>query len=143
MKILLAVDDSKYSDTALESLMNQVPPAHADVRVLHVVDVTLGDYQSQDVLEGAHQAKLSYAHELVNRYARKLKEAGYAAQPLVKQGGPQETIVEFAEQWHPDLIFLGSHGRRGWKRLTLGSVSEAVAHHVHCSVVIARPQQHG
>lgn len=140
MKVLLAVDDSKYSETALEALKNQVTTTGADVRVLHVVEVTLGDYQSQDFLEGAHNAKMSYAHELVNRYVKKLKEAGYAAEPVVKQGDPQGTIVEFAEQWQPDLIFLGSHGRRGWKRLTLGSVSEAVVHHVHCSVVIARPQ---
>jgi len=142
MKVLLAVDDSRYSEVALQALMNQVPPAHADVRVLHVVDISLGDYQSQDVLEGAHKAKMNYAHELVGRYSKKLKDAGYTAEPLVKQGGPQGTIIEFAEQWKPDLIFLGSHGRRGWKRLTLGSVSEEVAHNVHCSVVIARPLQH-
>jgi len=142
MKVLLAVDDSKYSEAALQALLTQIKPENAEVSVLHVVDVTLGDYQSQDVLEGAHRAKMNYAHELVNRYVETLKEAGFAAQPVVKQGGPQGTIVEFAEQWQPDLVFLGSHGRRGWKRLTLGSVSEAVAHHVHCSVVIARPQLH-
>jgi nucleotide-binding universal stress UspA family protein len=142
MKILPPVDDSKYSEAALEALMSQITPTNADVCVLHVLDVGLGDYQSQDVFEGAHRARMVYARELVDRYARKLKEGGYTVESVVKQGGPQGTIVEFAEQWQPDLIFLGSHGRRGWKRLTLGSVSEAVAHHVHCSVVIARPQQH-
>jgi nucleotide-binding universal stress UspA family protein len=142
MKVLLPVDDSRYSEVALEALMTQIKPADANVCVLHVVDVTLGDYQSQDIPEGSHRAKMSYARELVDRYANKLKEAGYAVDALVKQGGPQGTIVEFADRWQPDFVFLGSHGRRGWKRLTLGSVSEAVAHHVHCSVVIARPQIH-
>jgi nucleotide-binding universal stress UspA family protein len=142
MKVLLAVDDSRCSEAALQSLMTQIQPANAEVCVVHVVEPSLGDYQSQDVFEGAHGAKVGFAHELVERFAKPLKEAGFATKTVVHDGTATDAIVAFAEDYKPDYIFLGSHGRRGWKRLTLGSVSEAVARHVHSSVVIVRTQQH-
>jgi nucleotide-binding universal stress UspA family protein len=142
MKVLLAADDSRYSEAALQALMTQIQPANTEVCVLHVVEVSLGDYQSQDVFEGARGAKVGFAHELAERFAKPLKEAGFATKTVVQEGIAKDAIVEFAESYRPDYIFLGSHGRRGWKRLTLGSVSEAVARHVHSSVVIVRTQPH-
>jgi nucleotide-binding universal stress UspA family protein len=49
-----------------------------------------------------------------------------------------EVILEEARRWDADLIIVGSHGRRGFKRFLLGSVSEAVAMKAHCSVVVVR-----
>lgn len=138
MKILLAVDESTYSQAAKNALISQLHPADAEVRVLNVVEPSIGEYQSADVLEGARKAKLEYASKLTSRLARELKSAGFASEPVVEEGNATSSIVEFAEKWHPDYIFLGSHGRTGWKRLALGSVSEAVAHKVPCSVVIVR-----
>ncbi len=43
-----------------------------------------------------------------------------------------------AKKWNADLIVVGSHGRRGFKRFLLVSVSEAVAMNAHCSVVVVR-----
>jgi len=142
MKVLLAADDSRYSEAALQALMTQIQPANTEVCVLHVVEASLGDYQSQDVFEGARGAKVGFAHELAERFAKPLKEAGFTTKTVVREGTAKDAIVEFAESYKPDYIFLGSHGRRGWKRLTLGSVSEAVARHVHSSVVIVRAQPH-
>lgn len=56
----------------------------------------------------------------------------------VLAGSPKRTIVEEAEDWGADLIFVGSHGYRAWERLLLGSVSQAVAAHARCSVEIVR-----
>jgi nucleotide-binding universal stress UspA family protein len=140
VKILLAVDDSKYSQAATQALMAQMQPSNAEVCVLNIVEPSLGDYQSADVLEGARDAKFKYANELTARFAKELKDAGYSSKPVVEEGDAKRSIVEFAESWKPDYVFLGSHGRTGWKRFTLGSVSEAVAHHVPCSVVIVRDQ---
>jgi len=38
-------------------------------------------------------------------------------------------IIDSAEQWHADLIVLGSHGRKGLDRFLMGSVSDAVTRH--------------
>jgi nucleotide-binding universal stress UspA family protein len=57
------------------------------------------------------------------------------AMPL---GEPRAVILDTAKTWGANLIVLGSHGRRGMDRFLLGSVSEAVAIHAHCSVEVIR-----
>jgi nucleotide-binding universal stress UspA family protein len=51
---------------------------------------------------------------------------------------PKDAIVEEAESWGADLIVVGAHGYRGYERLRLGSVSQAVAANARCSVEIVR-----
>jgi nucleotide-binding universal stress UspA family protein len=47
-------------------------------------------------------------------------------------------LLDEAAAWKADLIVLGSHGKHGLERLVLGSVSETVAIHAHCSVEVIR-----
>jgi nucleotide-binding universal stress UspA family protein len=61
----------------------------------------------------------------------------------VLSGKPKEAILKDAENWVADLIVVGSHGRRGFKRFLLGSVSEEVAMNAHCSVVVVRGPRKG
>jgi nucleotide-binding universal stress UspA family protein len=56
----------------------------------------------------------------------------------IVEGSPKRAILDEAEAWVADLIVVGSHGRRGLDRFLLGSVSQAVALHAHCSVEIVR-----
>ena len=51
---------------------------------------------------------------------------------------PKRAIVEYAETYKPDLIVVGSHGRNSWQRALLGSVSQSVALHAPCSMLIVR-----
>jgi nucleotide-binding universal stress UspA family protein len=56
-------------------------------------------------------------------------------------GPAREVILGEAEALGADLIVVGSHGRGFWKRLLLGSVSQAVATHAACSVEIVRDKK--
>ena len=53
---------------------------------------------------------------------------------------PFQVILHEADQWRADLIVLGSHGRSGFDRFVMGSVSEAVGLRAKCSVEIVREQ---
>jgi len=53
-------------------------------------------------------------------------------------GSPAKVILDTADWWHPDLVVLGSHGRSGFARLILGSVSLQVLSKAPCSVRIAK-----
>jgi len=72
-----------------------------------------------------------------------LAKAGLATTCVVAE--PKETIAHsilaIAEERKADLIVLGSHGRRGFDRLIMGSVSETVAPHAKCSVEVVRMHQ--
>ncbi len=141
MKILLAVDDSKYSEAALHALIRQIRPEKTEVTVLHVVELALADFGSLETFEAIRATRLKVARELVEHFTKELKKAGYSAKSVVEEGDAKSTIINFAEKWKAEVIFVGSHGRKVFERLTLGSVSDAVARHAHCSVEIVRASQ--
>jgi nucleotide-binding universal stress UspA family protein len=51
---------------------------------------------------------------------------------------PTHGLVDAAAGAQADLVVVGSHGRRGVRRLLLGSVAEVTVRHAHCSVLVAR-----
>jgi nucleotide-binding universal stress UspA family protein len=63
---------------------------------------------------------------------------GARVEALLPKGDPRAVILDTAKAWPADLIVLGSHGLRGFDRLLMGSVSESVAVHAHCSVEVIR-----
>ena len=144
MKILLAVDDSSYSRHASRTLVAQFRPQNTEVRVLSVVE-PISVYISADAfphftpqVEAIEQDRRKQATDLVNRVAKQAEEAGFSASRAVDFGDPKTKIIENASSWGADLIVMGSHGWKGINRFLLGSVSEAVARHAHCSVEIVR-----
>ena len=140
MKILLAIDDSKFSEAAVKSLPGQFRPQDTEVRVLHVVEPTVISEPPQ-MSRGYYpelEDQLSQAHEMVERAAKTLSSAGFSVATSVVTGDARSVILDDAAEWHADLIVLGSHGRTGLGRFFLGSVSEAVARHARCSVQIVR-----
>ena len=78
------------------------------------------------------------AQDTVSDAKEVLASAGLKPTGVVLSGNTRAEILKDAKQWGADLIFVGSHGRRGFKRLLLGSVSEGVAMDAHCSVVVVR-----
>lgn len=58
----------------------------------------------------------------------------------VLSGSPAQQIVRQAEAWEADLVVVGSHGYGLLERVFLGSVSDHVANHAPCSVLIVRPR---
>jgi len=144
MRILLALDDSKCSMGAMDSLIAQFKTKDAEVRLVHVVEPfparlarRRGSRQSPDfVAARVEQRKL--AEELLSRATEKLCSAGFKVTSSVKEGDARSVILKHAESWRADLIMVGSHGRTGLDRFLMGSVSEAVARHAHCSVEIVR-----
>ena len=147
MKILLAIDDSKFSEAAIEAVIRQATPQETEVRVLHVIEPILiyPDDQAWGYGPEAPQVlkeQRKEAEELVARAGQTLREKNFKVMTAVEEGNPKEVIIDSAAEWHADLIVVGSHGRKGLDRFFMGSVSEAVARHAHCSVQIVRVQSH-
>jgi nucleotide-binding universal stress UspA family protein len=144
MKILLAVDDSKFSEAALQMVVSQHHPQETEVRVLHVVEpmaLAMPPLMAQGYapeLDEVRKEQLKQGQELTARTAEKLRAAGFQAETDVYEGNARTEVVDLAAEWHADLIVVGSHGRKGLDRFLLGSVSEYVARHAICSVEIVR-----
>ena len=145
MKILIAVDGSPYGEAAIRSVAARPWPAGSEARVLSVVDWTSGpgirDSLPQNILEEMEASGRAHAAAIADRAIARFRESEAQIMPIDKVVlvGPAKTVIlEEAERWGADLIVLGSHGYRGYKRFLLGSVSQAVAAEARCSVEIVR-----
>ena len=143
MKILLAVDDSKYSDAAIREVMKRPWPAKSTIRVVTVAEklpppaaeLWIDAHGSLEAAEGQvheHAAKIS------KKAAAKLGGKGVKIESVTRDGNPRSAIVDEAERWKADLIVVGSHGRTGVTRLLIGSVAQSVVSHAPCSVEVVR-----
>jgi nucleotide-binding universal stress UspA family protein len=150
MKILLSTDDSDYSVQALKSVANRPWPDGTVIKVLSVEELIVLDGQiagfplssvyPQSLLEELTTQARDRASSAVKAARESLQHTGMKVlDDQAKQlGEPRAVILDTAKTWGADLIVLGSHGRRGIDRFLLGSVSEAVAIHAHCSVEVIR-----
>jgi nucleotide-binding universal stress UspA family protein len=136
MRILLAIDDSKFSEAATQAVIVQYLPQGTEVKVLNVVDLPLPIPTSD--AEGFRELSLKHGHELVQQAELVLSKAGYKTQTAVEEGYPKSKIIEEATKWKAEVIVMGSHGRKGVERFLMGSVAENVSRHAPCSVEIVR-----
>lgn len=149
MKILLAVDGSSCSDAAVAEVLRIEWPAGSEVRVISAAELPFFPASEfgtlpQQYFDELEQNSRDHAKLIVEKAVAKLDAAPtrkFKVGSEVIYEGPREAIVDEAERWGADLIVLGSHGYRGYKRFFLGSVSQSVAAHAPCSVLIVREKQ--
>jgi nucleotide-binding universal stress UspA family protein len=146
VKILLAIDGSRFSEAAVQTVTERARPQNTEIRVLHVVEPPsllvareMGGYDPS--LEAVWETETKQAEALVEKVANDLRSKGLKVTTMVEQGEPKSQIIEAASNWRADLIVVGSHGRKGLEHFLLGSVSDAVARHAPCSVEIVRIPQ--
>jgi nucleotide-binding universal stress UspA family protein len=142
MRILLAIDDSRFSEAATQAVM-RLRSEGTELDVLHVIaPIDSSPSYSYAVhakdIQAVQQTLEENARKLLAHAEQSLSRAGFEVHTTMKTGDPRATIVDFAASRKCDLIVMGSHGRRGLDRLLMGSVAEFVAHHASCSVEIIR-----
>ena len=142
LRILLATDGSDYSTAAARSIAARPWPSGSEVRIVSIVEqiVPAADpwYSAGAVSKRIRDDNTKASTEAVNAAEEIVAGAGMKTESAVLEGSPKRRIVEESKAWGADLIVVGSHGRRGLTRYLLGSVSEAVAMHAHCSVEVIR-----
>lgn len=149
-KILLATDGSAGAELAALSVAWHPWPEGTEVRILSAVEVTLPPLLALaeppgiefKIVEERRVEAMKRAQDAVDVAAGivsvNCRNVSQAISVLLER--PAKIILDEADQWDPDLIVLGSHGRHGMDHFLLGSVSEAVATHAHCSVEVVRPR---
>jgi len=144
MKILLAVDGSEFSQAATQAIVSQTRPEGVEVLVLRVVEPLIFSIPPQMAPGFAPEQdeiikeEIRQAQESVNQASQALRSAGFSVSTRIVEAEARNGILDVAAKWRPDLIVLGSHGRKGLQRFLLGSVAEFVARHADCSVEIVR-----
>ena len=135
MRILLATDGSDVSLAASRAVAETIWPADSEMKVVSVVNPLM--YSLEEI--GFFRSKKTYrAHRAIGEMMDVLKGLPLKISGAVIAGRTARRIIDFAKNWHADLIILGTHQRRGLKRLVLGGTAAAVANGAHCSVRLIR-----
>jgi nucleotide-binding universal stress UspA family protein len=149
LRVVIGVDNSPYADAAVDAVYRRDWPAGTEVRLLAVVDAVLAitpDPSQPPILnliEVGDEENRDQVRQLVQPAADRLRSAGLDVAVMIRSGNPKDEIVEEAEGWGVDCIFVGAKGMRGIDRLLLGSVSSAVTARAPCSVEVVRPKSMG
>jgi nucleotide-binding universal stress UspA family protein len=131
--VVLALDGSESSDRALECATALAQQHSSSVRVVHVVELSVGRGGGRAPLnEKDIQAK-------VEGQVQALSAAGVKAEfemHTVPAGGPAHVIADVAEGAKADLIVTGTRGHTAVVGMLLGSVPQRLLHLAHCPVLI-------
>jgi nucleotide-binding universal stress UspA family protein len=147
VRLLIGVDNSADSRAAVDAVCKRRWTKGAEVALLAVVDTVMAitpehsDQSAMKWIEVADEKNWDQVREIFESSAEKLRSAGLHAEVLIRRGNPTDQILEEADTWGADCIFVGAKGTRGIDRLLLGSVSSAVSARAHCSVEVVRPNK--
>jgi nucleotide-binding universal stress UspA family protein len=141
-KILIAVDGSATSDSALEEAIKLAQRLDSRIAIMHVLEDVLY-WKEENYIDYAElQASIKASGEKMLAKAEMLaQQAGVAAETKLIEavgGRVASIVVAEAERWQAELIVIGTHGRSGISRLLLGSVAENVVRSAPMPVLLIR-----
>jgi nucleotide-binding universal stress UspA family protein len=141
-KILCPVDFSEGSDRALDYALALGKRHGSRVSVMHVLPTVLVDpdvypYLTEPVLANSEARDRAY-HRLGEFVHRALAD-GIGSEVILEDGDVVGDVLNKARRLEADLIVMGTHGRRGFERLLLGSVTERVLRQSEAPVLSISP----
>ncbi|MFC4246869.1 universal stress protein [Natribaculum luteum] len=124
-RILLPTDGSDEAKQAADHAIDLAEKYDATLDVLSVVDTRAYDTEgiTSVVIDGLEER----GRRAVDEFAEMASDHGLErVETAVERGIPSETILEYVDEHDVDLIVMATHGRTGFRRYVLGSVTEKV-----------------
>jgi nucleotide-binding universal stress UspA family protein len=125
-RILLGTDGSRFSDAAAISTAKIAHCCEAPITVV-------------SALVPSHSERRQQAgRDAVERTTAQLTQDGLDAEGVALPGEADDVIIKLTEETGADLIVVGTHGRTGFGKVLLGSVSERVMGKAKCAVLVVK-----
>jgi universal stress protein A len=136
-KIICPVDFSELSRKALQYANEFARLSDGKVFLVGVIenDPTINYSHDLEKEDSDEEKRLTALIEEENM-------AGIVADYVIYEGSAEECILDYAKRQKADVIIMGSHGRRGLKRMILGSVAEHVIRRAPCPVLVVKENEH-
>jgi nucleotide-binding universal stress UspA family protein len=137
-RIVVGIDGSGHSRRALEWAIKEAAVRRVPLTVITVHEIAVG-YWGSGVAYPEDHAVAEHARQAAQTEVDKvLAEVGESRPESVTvesvSGTPPEELIRASRD--ADMVVVGSRGAGGFARLLMGSVSNQVAHHAHCPVVV-------
>lgn len=144
-RILCPIDFSDYSRRALDHAIAIARWYESTITVLHVFSIAPAAVYAPGpagfeaiVLTSVDREQLLAD---VARFAGAESASPNGVQPVVREGNVATEILKHAADMNADLLVMGTHGRSGFERLVLGSITEKVLRRARCPVLTV-PRHH-
>ena len=142
-RILVAVDGSATALRGLDEAIKVAKSAGGQLLLVHVVSdiVVTADYVPSVYYERIIETLRESGAKVLEQAAQLARRAEVSCeQKLLETAGTRvaDEIVKLAKQWPADLIVMGTHGRRGFQRLVMGSDAELVLRASTVPVLLVR-----
>ena len=144
--VLCPIDFSEFSVRAFRYAVSLAEHYQAKLVAQHVVE--LWRYPSagfaasvelyDEFLQSIHEKGKKHLEEFVKDHTH----SQIQSELLVDRGHAPDSILSFAQTQKADVIVMGTHGRRGYDRLMLGSVTDRVMRRAPCPVLAVREPPH-
>ncbi|HKY32873.1 MAG TPA: universal stress protein [Candidatus Polarisedimenticolia bacterium] len=136
-RIGCGIDFSDHSRYALQHAAALARWYSARLFGVHVSEAPLPPADGPRRLPGLGPLRPEARHDLMRTLEGFLSPAAAAAavQPVLLEGHPARELARWAEELPADLLVLGTHGRHGFERLMLGSVTERIVRRAACPVL--------
>ena len=144
--ILCPIDFSDFSATAYQHALSLAKYYKARIIALHVVELwkyPFADYAAHEADYAKFSAALNEGGEVkLQRFVREYSSGTLQPELVIYQGNAPNCILSFAQKENIEVIVMGTHGRRGFDRLVLGSTTDRVMRKAACPVlVVSSPSQ--
>ena len=130
--ILCPVDFDQNSLAAISSAAELAREHNATLYLLHVLHSAPQESVSGGELEAAARSRLE-------RIGHQRVKVGTRYEVLAMNGDPAGSVLQVAAGLGADLIVMATHGRKGLRRMVLGSVAERVVREARCPVLTVKP----
>lgn len=140
-KVLVPTDGSQLSDKSVDNAIEYCRRLDAEMTVLYVTPLTSGVNPTifSDYTEKVREQNEAYGRKLLQEVVDRAKARGVICKPvLVANDQPHRAIIEAAEQQGCGMIFMASHGRRGFGEVLLGSETQKVLAYSKIPVLVFR-----
>lgn len=141
--ILVPIDGSKTAEQGLREAIRLAVDQKARLRLLYVIDdfAMLVELSSVTSFDASLQKLRDYGQQLLSGAQKLASESGVQASPVLREiieGRIANTVVDEARTSACDLIVMGTHGRRGFSRMALGSDADLVVRMSPVPVLLVR-----
>jgi len=144
-RVLCPTDFSEYSSKAYDYAQSLVKHYDAKLFLEHVVQPLTSAYPYYAFPESVNEINWNLyanAERQLQEFMKVHTRNGRQPECVVHEGIATNAILSFAEKQSVDLIVMGTHGRHGVDRLTMGSVAEKVLRKARCPVLVVRKPIH-
>ena len=126
-RLLVPVDGSEHSRNAAEQAVRVAEPYGAEIVFLHVVDPQVAAELEESSLDGDALGRLrAQGQGFLHGVARLAEEHGLPHREELAEGDPAAVICDVAAREDADVIVVGKLGRRGARRILMGSITRRV-----------------